>query len=93
LKLERMRNAYGTAVSTLRELLSRLASEGLVLAEGSRRFEVASIASTNLREIAAMRQLLESHSLRSSFESGDLEWEGRVVAAHHKPALTERQMA
>ena len=54
LTLDRMRDAYGTAVSTLRELLNRLASEGLILAEGSRGFEVASISPANLREIADM---------------------------------------
>ena len=93
LTLDRMRDAYGTAISTLRELLNRLASEGLILAEGSRGFEVASISPANLREIAGMRLLLECHALRSSFESGDMEWEGRVVAAHHKLASMERRMA
>lgn len=93
LTLDRMRNAYGTAVSTLRELLNRLASEGLILAEGSRGFEVASISPANLREIADMRLLLECHALRASFEAGDMEWEGRVVAAHHKLAAMEKRMA
>jgi NAD(P)H dehydrogenase (quinone) len=36
LQLDRMRNAYGTSVSTLRELFNRLASEGLLVAEGAR---------------------------------------------------------
>jgi len=93
LTLDRMRDVYGTAVGTLRELLNRLTSEGLILAEGSRGFEVASISPTNLREIAAMRELLECHALRSAFESGDIEWEGRVVAAHHKLAAMEKRMA
>jgi DNA-binding GntR family transcriptional regulator len=93
LTLDRMRDTYGTAVSTLRELLNRLASEGLILAEGSRGFEVASISPTNLREIADMRLLLECHALRLSFESGDIEWEGHVVAAHHKLASMEKRMA
>ena len=93
LTLDRMRDAYGAAVSTLRELLSRLASEGLILAEGSRGFEVASISAQNLREIASMRELLESHALRESVERGDIEWEGRVVAAHHKLSSTEQRLA
>src|SRR5581483_8105553 len=93
LTLERMRDAYGSAVSTLREIFNGLASEGLIIAEGSRGFEVASISPDNLREIAAMRQLLECDALRSSFEAGDVEWEGRVLAAHHKLASLERQVA
>jgi DNA-binding GntR family transcriptional regulator len=93
LTLDRMRDAYGTAVSTLREIFNGLTSEGLITAEGARGFEVASISPDNLREVAAMRQLLECDALRSSFEAGDVEWEGRVVAAHHKLASLERRMA
>jgi len=93
LTLDRMRAAYGSAVSTLREIFNGLASEGLITAEGARGFEVASISPDNLREVAAMRQLLECDALRSSFEAGDVEWEGRVVAAHHKLASLEKRMA
>src|ERR1700675_4340868 len=39
LKLDRLREHYGASVSTLRELLNRLSSEGLVVAEGQRGFE------------------------------------------------------
>ena len=80
-------------MSTLREIFNGLASEGLITAEGARGFEVASISPDNLREVAAMRQLLECDALRSSFEAGDVEWEGRVVAAHHKLASLEKRMA
>lgn len=93
LTLDRMKEAYATSVSTLRELLNRLASEGLIVAEGSRGFQVTSISPANLREVAAMRQLLECHAMRESFASGDIEWEGRVVAAHHKLASMEKRMA
>lgn len=93
LKLERLKEAYGASVSTLREILNRLSSEGLITAEGQRGFEVSAVSVENLREVAAMRLLLESHALTESFETGDMEWEGRVVAAHHKLASMERLMA
>jgi DNA-binding GntR family transcriptional regulator len=93
LTLDRMRDAYEVSVSTLRELLNRLSSEGLIVAEGSRGFQVTPISAANLREVAAMRCLLESHALRLSFEAGDMDWEGGVVAAHHKLASMERRMA
>ena len=93
LPLERMKETYGAGVSTLRELFNRLATEGLLVAEGSRGFQVSAVSSTNLREVAAMRKLLECHGLKESFQRGDLEWEGRVVAAHHKLATMERRMA
>jgi DNA-binding GntR family transcriptional regulator len=93
LTLDRMRDVYSTSVSTLREVLNRLSSEGLIIAEGSRGFEVTPISAEDLREVAAMRCLLESHALRESFAAGDMDWEGAVVAAHHKLAAMERRMA
>jgi DNA-binding GntR family transcriptional regulator len=93
LTLERMKEAYGASVSTLREILNRLASESLIKAEGAKGFEVMPTSAENLRQVASMRQLLECHALKESFESGDMEWEGRVVAAHHKLAQMEKRMA
>jgi len=93
LRLDALRRDYGASISTLRETLNRLVSEKLVLAEGQRGFEVGPISAANLREIAALRQLLECHALRQSFAQGDLEWEARVIAAHHKLAQMEARMA
>jgi DNA-binding GntR family transcriptional regulator len=93
LTLDRMKAAYNASVSTLREILNRLSSEGLIKAEGARGFEVMSTSPENLRQVASMRQLLECHALKESFEAGDMEWEGRVVAAHHKLAQMEKRMA
>ncbi|MGY3469825.1 GntR family carbon starvation induced transcriptional regulator [Bradyrhizobium sp. LM6.11] len=90
LKLDAMKEDYGVSISTLREILNRLTSEGFVVAEGQRGFEVAPISIQNLRELAGLRILLEHHAMAESFRAGDVEWEGRVVSAHHKLAATER---
>ena len=50
LRLEALKERYGVSISTLREILSRLSSEGLVVAEGRRGFEVAPVSATDLRE-------------------------------------------
>jgi DNA-binding GntR family transcriptional regulator len=92
LKLDQLKKDYDISVSTLREILNRLSSEGLVLAEGQRGFEVSPVSRENLKEIAALRQLLESHAITQSFASGDVEWEGSVVAAHHKLFSMEEKM-
>ena len=93
LRLEAMREDYGVSVTTLREILSRLSSDGLVLAEGRRGFEVAPVSAQDLKGLAELRLLLESHAMEQSFARGDMEWEGRVVSAHHKLAATERVMS
>lgn len=92
LKLDGLKQRYKVSVSTLREILNRLASEGFVVAEGQRGFEVAPISPENLKEISALRKLLESHALGLSFDAGDMDWEGQVVAAHHKLHQMELRM-
>lgn len=93
LKLDNLKDSYATSVSTLREILNRLSSEGFVMAEGQRGFEVAGISAADLREVAELRLLLESHALARSFDSGDVDWEAKLVAAHHKLARMEQVMA
>jgi DNA-binding GntR family transcriptional regulator len=93
LKLDRLKSDYGASVSTLREILNRLHSERLVVAEGQKGFQVSPVSIANLREIAALRQLLEARALEQSFHAGDMEWEARVVAAHHRLARMEERMA
>jgi DNA-binding GntR family transcriptional regulator len=93
LKLDSLKETYETSVSTLREILNRLSSEGLVLAEGQRGFEVAPISESDLREIAALRLLLEAHALEQSFQRGGVDWEARLVSAHYKLSRMESVMA
>jgi DNA-binding GntR family transcriptional regulator len=92
LRLDALKESYGVSISTLRELLSRLTSEGLIVSESAKGFEVAPISADNLRELANLRLLLESHALKRSFAAGDMEWEARVVAAYHKLSTMEARM-
>jgi DNA-binding GntR family transcriptional regulator len=92
LRLEQLKEQYGLSVSTLREILSRLSSENLVVAEGQRGFEVSPASRQELEEIGDLRALLEGHAMALSFAAGDLDWEARIVAAHHKLATIERSL-
>ncbi len=92
LRLEPLRKRYNVSVTTLREILNRLTSDGLVVAEGQKGFEVASVSDANLWEVAELRLLVEAHAIARSFGSGDLEWESQVVAAHHKLHRLEDRM-
>jgi DNA-binding GntR family transcriptional regulator len=92
LRLEALRDAYGVGVGTLRETLGRLVAERLVVAEGQRGFEVRRFSAAELRELAGLRLLLEGHALEQAFRAGDVEWEARVVAAHHKLAQMEERL-
>jgi GntR family carbon starvation induced transcriptional regulator len=89
LKLDQLSKVYGVSVNTLRETLSRLAADGLVVAEGQRGFAVLPVSMEDLRDITQMRQLLECHALRQSIAAADIDWEARVVAAYHKLSKIE----
>ena len=84
-------NRRPPTVCTLRELLNRLTSEGLVIAESARGFEVAPVSVDNFKELVNLRLLLECHALQRSFALSDMDWEGRVVAAHHKLSTLEKR--
>lgn len=92
LRLEDLHKAYGASVPTLREVLNRLASEGLVTSEDQRGFTVTPISAANLLELASLRKLIELHALGLSFRNGGLEWESDVVAAHHKLSRIEQRL-
>lgn len=92
LRLDGLRDAYEVSITTLREVLGRLASEGLITFEAQKGFEVSRISASDLREIAEMRILLECHAVQPSFAAGDLDWEARVVGAHHKLSRMETRM-
>jgi DNA-binding GntR family transcriptional regulator len=92
LRLEDLHLTYGASVPTLREVLNRLASEGLVTSEDQRGFAVSKISAANLVELASLRKLIEVHALELSFRLGTVAWESEVVAAHYKLARIEQQL-
>ena len=92
MKLDGLRQRYAASMSTLRETLNRLASEGFVEAKDQRGFFVTPVSREDLTEVANLRVLLECHALRLSVEKGDTDWEGNLVAAHHKLHLMEQKM-
>lgn len=92
LKLDVLKTRYEASSSTLRETLNRLASDGFVTAAEQRGFSVTPVSREDLGEIANLRSLLECFALKVSIERGDTDWEGSLVAAHHKLHLMEQKM-
>jgi DNA-binding GntR family transcriptional regulator len=84
LKIGEVAQRYEAGVIPTREALSRLVSSGLVVAHEQRGFRVAPISSEELHDLASLRKSLETRALRESMENGDLEWETRLIAAHHR---------
>lgn len=92
LKLDGLSEQLRVSINTLREILRRLVSEGLVEAVENKGFTVAPVSAGELREITEVRCLLECEALGRSINNGDLDWEARVIAAHYKLKRFEREM-
>lgn len=75
---------YATSAAPVREALSRLAAEGLVVKKGQRGFWAAPVSLDEFKDVSRLRVMLEVDALRQSIMHGDLEWEAQIVGAHHR---------
>jgi DNA-binding GntR family transcriptional regulator len=84
---------YSTSVGVLREGLSRLAEQGLVVSQPQQGFRVTPVIPEDLQDLTEARLEIETLAFRKAMQSGDLAWESRLVAAHHvlsgTPELSE----
>jgi DNA-binding GntR family transcriptional regulator len=84
LRFEGLRDMYGVSFSTLREALSRLVAEGLVIAEDQRGFIVAPVSIEDLNDLTYVRVLVERECLALAIKHGDDGWEADIIGAFHR---------
>jgi DNA-binding GntR family transcriptional regulator len=93
LQMDDLRARYATGGSPIREALSRLAAEGLVVFESNKGFRVPQLSRADLVDIAVSRVAVEAGAIRLSILKGDEAWEARVVGALHRyKRAAERDM-
>ncbi len=90
LQFARLANDYGASMGVLREALTRLSAEGLVVNEAQHGFRVMPVTLEDLIDLTATRSTIESLVFRDSIANGDLEWETRIVAAFHRMERTTK---
>lgn len=83
LRMEDLKERFDVGYSPIREALSRLVGEGLVLAEANKGFRVRPLGREDLRDIAIARCAVEKEALRRSMIQGGDDWETDIVAAMH----------
>jgi len=79
----------GVSPGAVREALSRLTSEGLVVAAEQRGFISAPISAADLIDLTAVRISIELRCLHRSIQIGDLAWESNIAAAWHRLSHTD----
>lgn len=84
LRIAMLKKKYDIGASPLREALSRLVSENLVLSVDRRGFMVSPMSLADFRDLTDLRKILEKEAIRRSFERGDGSWEAELVAAYHQ---------
>lgn len=93
LKMEALRERYQLGASPIREALSQLTSDGLVVRVDQRGFRVAEVNQADLDELVWVRSRLEEVALRESIAHGSEEWEHRVVLAEYKLSRMQRSLS
>jgi DNA-binding GntR family transcriptional regulator len=76
------------SLAVVREALVRVVGEGLADRLPNRGFAVPAFSDRRWQDVAEARRTVEPVVLRMSVERGDLQWEARVRAAHHRLART-----
>lgn len=89
LRVEHLKEHYGVGAGTLREAITRLASDALVVAEGQRGFRVAPIALQELEDITQLRVQIETEALRLSIRAGGAAWRTTVTQAFESLSAEE----
>jgi DNA-binding GntR family transcriptional regulator len=92
LPLDQLREQFGVSLSPLREALSRLSSEGLVLIEDQKGYRVPPMSEEDQRHVTQMRSHFEIFALREAIAKGDLAWESEVTAALYILNRTDRKI-
>lgn len=75
---------YKIGATPIREALSRLVSQNLIVASGRRGFFVRELSEEDLLDITNTRLLIEREGIRLSMELGGDEWETGVLAHMHR---------
>lgn len=83
LKLVPLAERYAVSRGPLREAVSRLAAEDLVVIEDQKGFRVTNISRQHLTDVTQTRQRIESMALRDAIAHGDLTWEGELLSSLH----------
>lgn len=91
LRVEHLKDNYGVGAGTLREALSLLIADALVVSQGQRGFRVSPVSLKDFDDITRTRVMLECEALRQSIAIGDDAWEASLVAAFHRLAKAEEK--
>ena len=84
LKINDLAQAMDVSPGAIREGLSRLVAEQLVVSQDQKGFAVAPLSIEDLQDLTDLRCEIETIALRRAVANGDDAWEAAVLAAAHR---------
>lgn len=91
LKIDKLRGDYEVGGTPVREALSYLAADGLVVREEQKGFRVAEISADEFEELLHIRCSAEKRALELAIQKGGKAWEEGVVVARYRLFSHEHQ--
>jgi GntR family transcriptional regulator, carbon starvation induced regulator len=93
LRLRELCETYDVGLSPIREALSKLAAEGLVLQADQRGFTVAPLELAALEELTHARCWVNEIGVRQSIAKATAPWEEQLLLSHHRMSHLRRVSA
>ncbi|MDD2545311.1 MAG: GntR family transcriptional regulator [Burkholderiaceae bacterium] len=90
LRVEHLRKDYQVSAGTLREAITRLASDALVTTEGQRGFRVTPITLEELEDLTRLRVQIEIEALRQSIRHGGAAWRTALRQSYEALSAVEQ---
>lgn len=91
LKIQDLCDELQVSNGAVREALSRLASEGLVLLEPQKGFRVMGLSRDELIDLTEARVHVETNCLRLAIENRNVDWESGIVASFYRLTKIEER--
>lgn len=84
LRINNLSERYEVGPTAIREALSRLVTDGMVMSEDQRGFCVAPVSRDDIIDLTQTRIDVEGLALTRAIEQGDVEWESNMLSAFHR---------
>ncbi|HCI6694485.1 TPA: GntR family transcriptional regulator [Klebsiella quasipneumoniae subsp. quasipneumoniae] len=92
LKISELAGRFDVSLNVVREALNRLTGELLVDMAPQQGFSVRGLYQEELIDLTEQRIMFESIALRKAIASGDIEWQGRLIASNHRLVHTPQTL-
>lgn len=93
LRVEHLKIAYQVSSGTMREALTRLVADSLVVLHDQRGFRVAAMSLADLGDLTRLRVMLETAAIRESIAFGDAHWQDQLRLIFDRLALEQGSLS